>query len=217
MTFRAAVLGFLMLVPLPALAEGPESGNVDVFLVPHSAFEATYRVPPPFIGAEFHAEGRGIGVRAMVPLFGPVVVLGEYQEIRIDGSEDGIRSLRGGAGIAGESTSGIYFVFESFKIDDDFEFNGAALLGRAAGNITDRFSVYGELAYAALRRTDANVADDKDYAGFEFSVGAVFQLNYRFGIFGDYRVTTFAWSESGYELQLDLSDLRMGGRIQFGG
>lgn len=220
MAFRACLLGTLMLLPAAALADGPESGNVDVFYVPYSAFEATFRVPPPAIGTEIHAEGDGFGVRAMLPVWGPIVVIGEYQDISIDryvDANDGIRSVRAGAGISGPSTSGVFFLFESFRIGDDFEFEGAALLGRVAGDITDRLKVYGELAYAALRRTDDQRADDKDYAGLEFSVGAALQLNYRIGLFGDYRVTSFAWSESGSELQFDLSDLRVGGRIQFGG
>ena len=213
MVFRGCLLGILMLVSAPALAAGPESGWVDAYYVPYSGFEATFIVPPPANGAEIHAEGNGIGIRAMLPLFGPIVALGEYQSINIEDSADGIQSARFGAGIAGESTSGVYFVFESFEIDDDFKFNGAALLGRAAGDITDRFRVYGELAYSALRHEETG----NDYSGLEFTVGAALQLNYRFGIFGDYRVTSFSWNDSGYDVQFDLNDLRVGGRIQFGG
>ena len=217
MAFRGCLLGALTLVSAPALAMGPESGYVDAFYIPYSAFEATFRVPPPFAGGEVQAEGDGFGIRAMVPIWGPIVAFGEYQDITIDGSVDGVRSVRAGAGIAGVSTSGVYFLFESFEIDDDFKFNGAALLGRAAADVTDRFKVYGELGYAALRRTDDNVGSDEDYAGLEFSLGAAWQLNYRIGFFGDYRVTSFSWNEAGYNLQFDLSDLRVGGRFQFGG
>jgi len=207
------LLGTLMLASTPALAEGPESGFIDAFLVPYSEFEATYRVPPPSIGTEVNAKGDGVGLRGMLPVWGPIVAIGEYQAIDIDRSEDGINSLRAGVGIAGESSSGVFFLYESFEIDDDFKFNGVALLGRAAGDITQRFKVYGELAYALLRHHET----DNDYQGLEFSVGAAWQLTYRFGFFADYRVTSFTWSDSGYELQFDLSDARIGGRFQFGG
>lgn len=212
MDFRGCLLGTLMLASAPALAGGPESGWVDAYYIPYSAFEQTNRRPSPFVGSEVHAEGRGIGVRGMLPVWGPLVAVGEYQDVNIDSSADGIQSARFGAGIAGASTSGIYFVFESFEIDY-VKLNGAALLGRAAGDITDRFKVYGELAYAVLRHDGTG----NDYAGLEFSVGAALQLNYRFGVFGDYRVTSFAFSEGAFEEQFDLSDLRFGGRFQFGG
>ena len=213
MAIRGCLPGALMLMSAPALAEGPESGYIDAFYVPYSAFEATFRVPAPFTGSEVQAEGYGIGIRGMLPIWGPLVAFGEYQDITIENSEDGITSVRAGAGIAGTSTSGVYFLFESFEIDDDFRFDGAVLLGRAAADVTDRFKAYGELGYAALTHEETG----NDYSGLEFSLGAAWQLNYRIGFFGDYRVTSFSWNEAGYNLQFDLSDLRVGGRFQFGG
>jgi hypothetical protein len=197
----------LLLIPTTAMAQRG-GGFVDFMYVPQTKVEITFSDPSGTFAVD--GDGDGFGIRGLIPAGESVAFTGEFQTVTYEGDTDTDR-LRFGIGMVGPTTSGVFLEYDSVSFDD-YDMDGFAVHGRLASNPSPGTQIYGDIGYAQL--TDD---DDLDYDGLEFSVGAAFGVSDAFSLLADYRVTRLKASESGGSLEFEYTDLRLGGRMTFGG
>lgn len=197
MRTQSAVMAVLCLAAGTAFAE-PGTVDVDLYYVPIAEVEATF----PGVGTGGD-HGNGFGVRAFAPVMDGLAVSGEYQSVSYQDFDD-LTQYRVGAGWVGESGSGLFA--EYVVTDDALESDGYAVHARLSTGF-----VYGQVGYLWL---DSDDLEDKA-AGLEFTVGAVIPVSERFSGFVDVRKTALGHDRS--EFEAEISDLRAGVRVTFGG
>jgi hypothetical protein len=217
--------GLLTLLLSPAvLADGPAGprGFLDLYYVPDASWEIS--ASDPCCGSiKDDVDGDGFGARFLAPAGQAMALSGEYQKGTYEDGSDSVDvdRLRLGLGVIGASASGVFVEYDKLEISDDsdsFEMDGYAIRGRLNAEVAPRISIHGDLGYAML--TDD---DDDDWKGPEFAIGAAFGITDAFGVMVDYRITrletTFANPTFGTEteFEFEFTDLRVGGRLAFGG
>lgn len=187
----------------PAVAAAPQV-SVDLYSVPYASLDA---LVPGRRDAE--EAGDGIGLRAVVRATSSFVVLGELQSARYGGDidHDQVRLGVGTPRVAGGGASAwVEYV--------GTELGGAPTDGlgahvRFASSPARRWQFHGEGGFLALRDSAEQIA------GWEAAAGSTLRLTRRLGLFAEYRATRLRGRSSG--LELEFIDLRMGGRVTFGG
>lgn len=195
---KPLLVGFLLCAPIAAFADG---NHVDAYVVPSSELE----VDVPGQGSD-SVDGDGFGVRGFGLVSPNVGLTGEYQSVGLDRGVD-VDQLRLGAGLL--TGTGLGLFAEYVKLDgDDGDADGFAVHGRyeAAPN-GGALNLYGQIGYVMI--TD----DFEDNTGFEFSLGAAYRFAPQLSGFVDYRQTSVEGEDS--EIELDLSDWRIGARFHF--
>ena len=199
---RKLLLLVALLLPVPAaLAEG---AHADAYYTPYSKFKFEEG------GTSGDDDGDGFGFKALVP-FGATqtfFAIGEYQSSKLDDSKFDVDQLRLGAGLqtpVSTGTIGAYVDYVKVSIEDS-DADGVGLHGRAA---FPGAQVYGEVGYLWLSDDDV----DDDLSGFEWLVGASYDLTPNLGAFVDFRQSRPEYDN--FDAKITLSDLRVGIRLLF--
>ena len=221
MRFGKGILCALLLAPATAMARDGSGGGgfLDVFYTPQAEIEIS-----DSSGSFTLGDGTGLGFRGRVLLEGGLFLQGEYQANEYDSFEDSSGSfdfkseasiLRGGFGIAaGESP--VYGLVEFIK--QELEFTDACGFFDPCSFDDTGYGVHvglqsrGETSqlYAQIGLVDVG-----DFGnGLEFLVGGAINFSPTTGVFAEYRRTT---EEDDSGAEAELSDLRAGLRIGFGG
>lgn len=188
----------LTLTPFAAaLAHG--NSYIDGYYIPSADIELKQG---PFRGDD---SGDGFGVKGRAAFADTLFFSGEYQSVNFDDSDSDLDQVRAGLGFKGESPffGRVEYVNFDTNDGDDSKQDGFGIHGGIQAELTPSFGITGELGYI----------DVDDFDGLEYLIGADLKFNPVLGAFIDYRVTNL---DGDNDLQLDLNDLRVGLRFDFG-
>ncbi|MDP1539102.1 MAG: oligogalacturonate-specific porin KdgM family protein [Moraxellaceae bacterium] len=210
LTLLAAVVA---LAPMSAMA----GGSVDVFFI-HNKAELKQG------GNSVKEDGNGYGFRGIAELGNGLSLTASHQDTRIKGSNIGTN-----LGIA-ETRVGLSYkhqVNDQFsmtgnadfvQLDAELDKNlgiGLALDGYAVGvgasfAVIDNLKVYGNLGYLNLGKLNNKTVD-----GFEYTVGASYDINQNIAGFIEYRLVDVDTTALGPKVSVDLDTWRIGARYTF--
>jgi hypothetical protein len=183
--------------PLAAPAQQVDYGSIDGFYVPY----AGARWPDAA-----DADGAGFGARVLSRATDRIMVLGELHALSYDDPGPSITQLRIGAGWALPSTTGVFATYDRLDLDTE-NANALGVHLRVAERVWQPLSLYGQAGYVV---TDAR---SFYFDGFEFTLGATYDLPEPWGLFADYRATLLDDRDS--TARLHREELRVGVRFRF--
>lgn len=205
-----------MLGSTPVLAQG---GYLDIFYVPKAEIE--FSDPS---GSSTLGDGTGFGVRGRAEVEGGLFVQGEYQANEYESFEDSSGSfdfkseakmLRGGFGVSA-SESPLYglveFIKQELELTDACPFVQPCSFDDTGYGLHVGLQSRSETSHLYAQVGLVDVGDFGD--GIEFLVGGAVNFNPTTAVFAEYRNTT---QEDDSGAEAELSDLRAGLRIGFGG
>jgi len=206
----------LLLGPAPAMAQG---GFVDLFYVPKAEIDIS-----DSSGSFTITDGTGIGLRGRAMLEGGLFLQGEYQANDYDSVEDSSGSfdfrseaetLRGGVGVAaGESPlyGIVEFIKQELELTDACPFVQPCSFDDTGYGLHVGLQSRSETSHLYAQVGLVDVGDFGD--GIEFLVGGAVNFSPTTAVFAEYRNTT---QEDDSGAEAELSDLRAGLRVGFGG
>lgn len=199
------------LAPMSAMA----GGSVDVFFIHNKAEFKTG-------GASDKEDGNGYGFRGVAELGNNLSLTALHQDTRIKGGgvNFGVAETRVGLSYKHQindqftMTGNADFVQLDVELDKNLGF-GLALDGYAIGvganfAVVDNLKVYGHLGYLNLGK----LANDR-VDGFEYTVGASYDINSNVAGFVEYRLADIDTKPGGTKVNVDLDTWRVGARYTF--
>jgi opacity protein-like surface antigen len=154
-------------------------------------------------------DGFGMGVKGAFQIADRVFLTGEAQTVEYDDVNEDFDQIRLGAGFGpgmGPNAGGIYGRVEYVDVDIGFADDGGvgAWLGYGLP-LNPQLRLYGEAGYLLL--------DDID--GPELLIGATYRIAQNFGLFADYRASFLEADVGPGEVDVEVSDFRLGVRFTF--
>lgn len=185
--------------PMAAPAQAIDYGSIDGFYVP----QASTRWPAAYAAGE---DGDGFGLRVLSRITDRVMFLGEYQYLAYGDPDASTAQYRVGAGYALPSTTGVFLTYDRLDLDRE-NAQGLGVHGRIAGRVWQPLSLYGQLGYVGV--------DARSFYrdGFEFTLGATYDLPEPWGLFADYRATLLDDRDTTDRFHRE--ELRVGVRFRF--
>lgn len=199
MTKRLAAL--LIAVALPGTAsawswgEAPDA-SVDVYAIP--------KVTVDVGGKEF---GDGYGLRGQFRAYQMVSVLVEHNRLQPDAGT-GVSQTRLGVGVTLPSGTGLFLEYADDR-DSDSSNSGYGVRGRVTGQARPDVRLYADLGYLKYQKEFGFKPTELFY-----SAGGTFSINEMFGLFADYKVSTYKFE--GIPIEPKVSMARLGMNIAFG-
>lgn len=161
------------------------------------------------LGVDDSDDGVGMGVKGAFQVSDQVYLTGEFQTVEYDDFDEDFDQVRIGAGFGpgmGPNAEGLYGRVEYVDMDIGFADDGG--VGAWVGYglpLNQQFRIHGEAGYLLL--------DDID--GPEILIGATYRIAQNFGVFADYRMSFLEADVGPGDVDVDVSDLRLGVRFTF--
>ncbi|HEY0975386.1 MAG TPA: outer membrane beta-barrel protein [Solimonas sp.] len=198
--------GLLALAPVVSHAGAP--GYFDLYFIPQANLEVTV---PGFGSAD--EDGDGFGGKLMAPVSEMGVLSAEYQAAKLDDSDTEIKQLRFGLGVMTNGPARLGALAEYINMELEVpgvgksKPDGFGLHGRLEFDVAPGFVLHGQVGYVNLKE------DGSTLEGLEINAGVGVAFTSAVGLFLDYRLSQL---EDETDVELDLSDLRVGFRVNFG-
>ena len=178
-------------------------GSISLFYVPKAEIEVNSNLGT---GSD---DGSGFALSGALELTPSFELAGDYQSATIDdGSDDfDAKYTRFHARLKGESGSGVDLRWLDMSLDT-FDVDGFGLGARLMGSLSD-----GLTAFAGGAFYDLSGDSGLDFDGLEFHLGASLLVSERTSLNAEYRTLSMDHDDS--DLELDLSDIRLGVQFRF--